>query len=359
MLAVALSFFSFAVLLVATALIFDRAAFSENRVSARHWWLSLIAFWGIYGSLYLFIFKPLLFFQLNNYRLEYEAFLLRDNFVSLDFWKHTFEILIELFRPGYIFVLVALAVMVAIARARSLWASNRFAPARVAFVLGAAILFLSAIGVYPLYRARHLFFTLPFVALLVGWAAQELSNRMLIRPLVGTCLVALLLLPASLFNAYWAYSGRYHFQRTRDLAAFVSSQPDRYVLLWSGFQPAADFYSVPEKLQATNRTVLGRVNSETGVLPTAKETIENYPLVVNKAGGWAATLNLGVLKRTDVYTDWLVSQIPPNEPVLLAMGHYRDGEDVMMRSLAKRNCTSEVVFEDRGVKALRLACPDA
>jgi hypothetical protein len=355
---VALSFLSYAVLIVATTVLLDRAVFSEDRTSKRAWWVSLLAFWGLYGLLYLFLYKPLVSFALNNYWLEYEPYLLRDHFLSVDFWKHLLQIVLELFRPTYVFALVPLAFLVVVALGRRVWRNDSFAPARLVFLLSAAILFLSALGVYPLFRSRHLFYTLPFVALMVGWAAQELINRFPRRSFLGACLVAAFLLPAGLLNAYFGYSGRYDFQRTRELVAFLSGEPDKYVLLYAGIQPPFDFYSEIGAARAGRQTVLGRVNRETGAPRTPEETIANYPSVVSQAGGWATTINLWILKRLDIYTDWMVSQVPADESALLAMGHYDPHEEELIaQSLAKRNCVSAVVFEDRGVKALRIACP--
>jgi hypothetical protein len=226
-------------------------------------------------------------------------------------------------------------------------------------LLAGAILLLSALGVYPIFRPRHFVFTLPFLALMAGWAVQQLIDRYGRRFAPCAYVIAAVLLMSCARNAFIAHRGDFDFERTRELYAFIAGRPEKNVALWVGFQPSFEFYNADGRQSLSEKVVLGQISRDSGLSPTPLEITENYSSVSQAAGGWGATIQLWILKRFDRYTDWMISRVPANKPTLLAIGHfdpYRN--EVMMRSIEKRNCDSEMVFQDRGVRALRLVCPE-
>lgn len=259
MLSVAMSFFSFGVLPVATSLMLDRAVFLENRTIANKWWLSLVVFWGIYSFLYFCFFKGLVFIQFNNYLELYKVNLLRDNFNSLFFWKHVLSAASKLFVPKSLLFLCGLLPLIVAVFTRRNITSHQGAPIRIALILLIMILFLSGIGLYPLATTRQFLYTLPFMALVIGWAVQQLIDFHNRRSLAVVYLIVFLMFFSGIINVYGAYAGKYDFQKTKELYEFIVKSNYKRILIDFSVQPSLEFYATDGRLN--DKTILGKLHS--------------------------------------------------------------------------------------------------
>jgi hypothetical protein len=365
MLSVAMTFFSFGVLPVAASLMLERAVFLENKSLARHWWLSCMVFLGTYGLLYLVCFKGLVFIQFNNYLELYKVNVLRDNFASLYFWKHTLAIISKLFVSASLLAPCGLIALVVAAVDRKKITASHGAPIRITLILLSTIVFLSGIGMYPLATTRQFLFTLPFMSLVVGWAVQQLLDFRNRWSLAGVFLIVFLMLFSGVINDYTAHAGKYDFQRTEELYEYVVKSGYKRILVDFSVQPSLEFYASDGRLN--DKIILGKLARTSVALPDNFTVSENYPAVFESVGGWQALIPIGNWyrfshSRYDLYTDWLVSKAPPNEAVLLVTAAPGDMVphiwEPVMRSIAKRGCSSGLLFEENGVRALRLDCPE-
>jgi hypothetical protein len=363
LLSVAMSFFSFGVLPAAASLMLERAVFLENRALAKEWRLSLAAFLGIYGLLYLIFFKGLVFIQFNNYLELYKVNLLRDNFNSLFFWKHALSTASRLFVPKPLLVTCGFLALVVAVFARKNLVTPQGAPIRIAFILLSLILLFSGMGLYPLATTRQFLFTLPFMALVIGWAVRQLINFHNRWSLAGMFLIVFLMFFSGIINVYGAYAGKYDFQKTRELYEFIVNSNYKHILVDFSVQPSLEFYATDGRLN--DKSLLGKLAATSVAMPGDFRVSSNYPAVFETVGAWQALIPIGQWtplshSRDDLYTDWLVSKVPANETVLLATAGPGDMIphiwEQMTHSIVKRGCRSTLVFENSGVRALRLDC---
>jgi hypothetical protein len=364
-LSIVLSFFSFGVPLGASALMFERTVFVKNKTIAKHWRLSFFAFLCLYSLLYLVCFKKILFIQFNNYLQVYNVNILRDNFNSLFFWKHTVSIISQLFLPRLLLVpCVFIAMILAAFNYKSL-SADQFAPVRIALILLSEVLLLSGFGMYPLATTRQFLYTLPFIAFMIGWSVQQLINYRQKWSSMGSYLVIILMLLSGIKNDYYAYADKFDFQKTKNLYEFIVNSGYKRILVECFVQPSLEFYAMDSKL--SDRILIGKLMSTTVALPTYYDISNNYPGAFETIGGWQALIPIGQWDRLshsryDLYTDWLISKAPGNEAVLLVTTAPRKNLpqtwEPLMQSISKRGCRSRILFEDNGVLALSLVCPD-
>lgn len=358
--------FSFSSLFIVVPVMLDIIVCRENAGHRRAWIAGLVIFcMGWVGS-YLWLVKPLIALQFVNYGKEYLGLTLYNVLLHRDLTS--LVIMLKEVRgigPHLFLVVAAPVLLVAFIRARKPLAqpvlppradllAAPYAPARLLVLVCGMLGILNLAGIYPFSTTRQLLYVAPVIAFFFGWLAVRMVRAVTQRDRTRMGLLALMILPAMLYNLVEAERTSYVKTEVQDLYRFIGDHHYRHVVSWVIYDPTLHVFL--EKDPGRQFQVKGLMNMASvpniSVDDLKRKLAADDDDIPNQL--WA------ILKRPEdfkSYVDWVVRRVQPEGVTLITTVEIFDWQETqLVAALHAKGCTSRVVFEEKAVKAFEARC---
>lgn len=361
--------FSFSSLFIVLPVMFDIIICRENR-GRRAWWIfGAAVFCLVWAAAYLTLVKPLIALQFLNYGKEYGGLTLLNVLANRD--MTSLVIMLKEVRgigPHLFLVVAAPVLLVLYLRApkplkERIWPplaealAARHAPARLLLFVCGGLGALNLAGLYPFSTTRQLLYVAPVIAFFFGWLAVRLVKAFGLSAPARILALAVMIVPAMLYNLAEAERTSYVKTDVWDLYRFIKTHGYRHVVSWVIFDPTIHvFYaSDPDK----SFEVKGLLNPASA----PNLSVEELKRRLDADDDDIPNQLWSVLKREDdfqSYINWVVRRVTRDDVTLIATVEiFPEQEQALLDTLKAAGCGGTPVFEEKAVKAFEVRCTGA
>lgn len=361
--------FSFSSLFIIVPVMLDIIICRENAGHRRAWMGGLLLFCLGWVASYVWLVKPLIALQFINYGKEYLGLTLYNVLLHRDITS--LIIMLKEVRgigPHLFLVVAAPVLLVAFIRARkplqqsvlpprSDLLSAPYAPLRLLVLVCGMLGVLNLAGAYPFSTTRQLLYVAPVIAFFLGWLAVRMVRAVTQREDMRMALLAVMVLPAMLYNLVVAERTSYVKTEVQDLYRFIGDHEYRHVVSWVIFDPTLHVFLEKDKTRQFD--VRGLMN----MASTPNISVEELKRKLAADDEDIPNQLWAILKRPEdfkPYVDWVVRRVQPQGVTLITTVEIFDWQEAqLLDALKAKGCTARVVFEEKAVKAYEARCGSA
>lgn len=361
--------FSFSSLFIVLPVMADIIICRENAAHRRAWVIGLLVFCAGWAASYLLLIKPMIALQFVNYGKEYLGLTLYNVLLNRD--MTSLVIMLKEVRGigPHLFLVVAVPVLlVAWLRARKPLAlpvlppkadllGAPYAPLRLLVLVCGMLGGLNLIGAYPFSTTRQLLYVAPVIAFFLGWLAVRMVRAFVPGDALRMGVLALMVLPAMLYNLVVAERTSYVKTEVQDLYRFIGAHNYRHVVSWVIFDPTIHVFL--EKDKRRNFDVKGLMN----MASTPNISVEELKRRLDADEDDIPNQLWAILKFPQdfqSYVNWVVRRVQAEGVTLITTVEIFDWQEAqLLAALKAKGCTARVVFEEKAVKAFETRCGTA